>query len=944
MSQVNLSNRRNISKLNIAHVNVRSVVPNINDIKAYIVNNNIDILAVSESWLCPAIADEAINVNNFGLVRKDRTTGRGGGVLLFVKNTIQFLEINDCKTEYSEQIWVSFKTKNTKTILGLIYRPPGRDSVRDFLSEFEENVCKNLLNCDNFVCVGDFNINFLDLNCIYTQRFHLLLNAYNLVQLINEPTRRGACSATLIDMILCSDADMVEDSEVDHAFHVSDHFLIKCKMKLEIFKPKPFLKTCRDYRHFDQAAFCRDLQNVPFNDVFYLPTVDQKVSTFNYYITELFNLHAPQKTFRITKKPAPWLTENIKLCMSLRDKALSKYRKRGTAENWESYRQLRNFVSSAIVREKRAYLENGIRNNGPRDNWRLLKNINVYSQTKKVVPEHLGTPDEINNFFANVAQCGHPDLDTLNFYLNNTKNNVAEFKFRLATIEEVEEAISSIKSAAVGCDGIGLSMLRRCCPHVLPVIIHIINFCIETSTFPECWKTSYVLPFPKVSSPSELKQLRPISILPTLSKVIEKVLEAQVREHATRCQILPALQSGYRKDYSCTTALLKVTDDILEASDRGELTALVLLDYSKAFDRLNHSLLLAILHYIGFEESAARLVHSYLADRNQAVRVNGKISGIVGLSCGVPQGSILGPLLFLIYTSQLRSYLRFSAVHFYADDTQLYLSFSPNNIEEANYRLTHDLNVLKRASEAHCLSINPSKSQLLLFGRKQCCDRYRNLLNISINNELLTVCNSAKNLGITINSNLRFTEHINNCIKRAFTNLKLIYSQRSLLNESLKKMLCDSIVLSHFNYGDVLYGPCLLDMDVKRIQLMQNSCVRLIGGIRGRDRGVSAKLREIKWLNMLERRLFHSLVLFNSIINKKRPDYLYDKIKFRFDVHNLDLRHKYDITPPKHTTALYERCFSYQVAYLYNKVPIEYKSISGPRFKFYLKGDIQSFL
>lgn len=932
---------KNYNKLNVAHINIRSLVPKCMIMKNYVINNKIDILAISESWLTHAILDEVVCMEGFQLVRRDRACGRGGGVVLYVRDSIRFTEIMDCKTEYSEQIWIEFNLRNIKTILGLIYRPPGGDSVHDFLNEFEENTCKNLLNCDNYLCTGDFNINVMNLHCPYVQRFNLILSAYNVTQIIAEPTRQGLNNATLIDLIVCSNVDMIGDSCVDHEFDVSDHFLIKCKLNLESIKPRPFFKTCRDYRNFDRMAFNGDLQNVPFDNIYYLNDIDEKINLLNFYILELFDLHAPLRTFRITKKRAPWLTPNIKYLMSLRNRALSKYKRRKSAEDWESYRQLRNFVTTAVSAEKRAYLEHRVQNNDPKENWKLLKSLNIYSQARKIVPEHIGTADEINTFFVGASAVGHPDPVTLNFYLTNRKDNIIDFKFRLATEKEIERALLLVKSEAVGCDGIGLSMLIRCCPCILPVIIHIVNSCIENGQFPGCWKTSHVLPLPKVSCPSELKHLRPISILPTLSKVIERILEDQIREHVLSCQILPAFQSGYRKDYSCTTALLKVTDDILEASDRGELTALILLDYSKAFDRLNHDLLLAVLAYVGFDESAQVLIRSYLTGRRQAVKLNGALSSMIGVPCGVPQGSILGPLLFSIYTSQLVTFLRHSTAHFYADDTQIYLSFNPDNAEEAGYRLNEDLQALMKASRDHCLEINPAKSQFLLFGRGKSRERCRDLLKISINNEVVGLCNSAKNLGILMDTDLRFSEHINNCIRRAFANLKLVFAQRSHLNEKLKKLLCDSIVLSHFNYGDALYGPCLLNIDARRIQLMQNSCIRLICGLRGRERGVSAKIREIGWFRMDERRLLHSLVLFNKIIFNKRPDYLYDKIKFRYDAHNLDLRHKCIITPPSHRTTLYERSFSYQVSHLYNRIPANLMNVSGHRFKCYVKNSIQ---
>lgn len=944
MSQIRNNNKNQNNQLRVAHINIRSIIPKINKIRDYIYGNNLDILAVSETWLTHAISDELVSVNGFRLVRKDRAAERGGGVLIFVRNTINFKEISNNKCDFAEQIWIEFKIKKIKTIFGVIYRRPGYESVHDFFGEFEENICKNLLNCNNLICTGDFNINILNLHCIHTQRLLMIFTAYSLTQVISEPTRQGPNSATLIDLILCSNMDLVQNSAVDHTFDASDHFLIKCQLKLESLKPQPFFATYRDFRHFDRAAFYRDLQNVPFDDIYYMPNIDQKVNTFNFYLLELFNLHAPLRTSRITKRKAPWLTPNIKFFISLRNKTLSKYKRQRTATNWESYRQLRNFVSNAIDREKRAYLENRIQNNGSRDNWKLLNELDIYSKTKKVVPEHLGNADTINNFFLSAAQSGVPGLETLNFYRSHKREGVTSFLFRMARIEDVEKAISSIKSEAIGCDGIGIKMLMYCCPYILPVVIHMINFCIETHDFPECWKTSYVLPFPKVTSPNELKDLRPISILPTLSKVIERILESQVRDYVVHHNILPAVQSGFRRGYSCATALLKVVDDILEASDRGDLTALVLLDYSKAFDSLNHDLLLSILNYLGFDDDSLLLVKAYLSGRRQMVKLSGNLSNPERVPCGVPQGSILGPLFFSLYTSQLITYLRYSTAHFYADDTQLYLSFKPDKILEANVKLMHDLNALEKASEAHCLRINPTKSQVLLFGRTQSRNQGQNLLHISLNNENMNICTTARNLGLLLDTDLRFSGHVNNCIKRAFANLKLIYSQRTLLNEGLRKVLCDSIVLSHFNYCDVLYGPCLLECDARRIQLMQNSCVRLIGGIRGRERGVSAKLREIHWLRMNERRMLHSLILFNKIICNRCPDYLYDKVKFRYDAHNLEIRHKYMITPPAHLTSMYERSFSYQVSKIYNKVPINFKNVSGYKFNLFAKKNIDNFL
>lgn len=195
---------------------------------------------------------------------------------------------------------------------------------------------------------------------------------------------------------------------------------------------------------------------------------------------------------------------------------------------------------------------------------------------------------------------------------------------------------------------------------------------------------------------------------------------------------------------------------------------------------------------------------------------------------------------------------------------------------------------------------------------------------------------STKNLGLYIDTDLRFSNHVLNKTKVAFANLKLIYAHRQILNSSTKKLLCDALVLSHFNFADAVYGPCLTIVDSRRIQRVQNSCVRLVCGLRGR-RGVSASLRKINWMTMLERRLLHSLVLFNKIITYGSPPYLYNKIKFRTDVHNINIRFKHLISCSPHSTAMYERSFSFNVYKLYNKLPSLLKNTTGFKFKNHIK-------
>lgn len=413
--------------------------------------------------------------------------------------------------------------------------------------------------------------------------------------------------------------------------------------------------------------------------------------------------------------------------------------------------------------------------------------------------------------------------------------------------------------------------------------------------------------------------------MPVLSKVFERLLVEQLKSHLSINKILPEKQSGFRNGYGCSAALLDVTDDIIKSVDDGSMTVLVLLDYSRAFDTINHELLLSILHYIGLGHLAVRLFSCYVHDRYQRVKLGGSYSDLLPVASGVPQGSILGPLLYTIYTSSLFNCIRDCKYQVYADDTQLHFSFKSSEALTSAQLINSDLQRLVKNSEQHQLFINADKCSAMLFGCKRNRNLLKPLLNIEINNFSLPFVDSARNLGIIFDSDLRFKAHITKLIQRSYSVLKLLYSNRHILNKFLRRMLCDSLVLSHFNFCDVLYHSCIDSADGDRIQRVQNSCLRFICGLRRRDR-ISCMVVRMGWMNMSARRRFHSACFYYRVIITCTPPYLYNKIKFRTDVHTLNLRHKSTITVPKHRLEMYKRSFSYGVASVFNSIPNNLKT------------------
>lgn len=930
-----MNNNATKSHLTVVLYNIRSLLNKFANFKENIVRRNPDIILIVETWLSDDVNDDFLHINNYNFFKYNRHGGRGGGVAIYIKSKFKCSSINYLSLNNTEQLWISLMLNNKLTCVGVAYRPP-KHSVLEFLEILENNLSILAPKFEYTIFGGDLNIDYLNILSNSYKKLIELQDSFGLVQIVNEPTRIGTTSATILDLIFCSDNLNVTNSSVIDLPNMSDHNVVLCDIDTNEITSPPFLRTYRSYKYFNPDNFYRDLQLANIEQIFYVADLDIKLETFNSLILNVFDKHAPLVTSRISKKYCPWLTDNIKHMISLRKKALQKFKKTKNKTDGVYYKDLKNFVNTAIKNEKRAYLQFKLNNNNHKTLWKDLKELNIYDNSQNnVIPDHLCEVNDINRYFINSQNSNEPHLDTLDFYNTNIRTRIDTFNFKLISNETVLKHLSTIKTKAAGCDDLNINMIHLCCPYILPFLTHIINSCIEKKYFPQCWKISHIIPMPKLKNITEMKDLRPISILSVLSKLFEKILNEQIREHLNKFHILPALQSGFRPGHSCASALLKVTDDILSAIDKNKLTVLVLLDYSKAFDLINHRLLLAVLHYFGFGADALALLSSYLIGRKQRVLLNSIFSEALEVKSGVPQGSILGPLLFTIYTSNFYSYVNYCEAHYYADDTQLYFSFDISNLDDACSKINADLQSLLLASSNHSLTINPNKSAVMLFGRKSQREQCLYNLHIVIDNEPLNVVDITKNLGLQLDPTLKFSSHITKCLKRAYCNLKLLYGSNYVLDKKSKIILCNSLVLSHFNYLDVVYHSCLTMFDQSRIQRVQNACIRFIFGIR-KYQSVSHKLLELKWLNMKERRILHMCCFYHKVITSKTPSYLYSKIAFGDTLHDLNTRYCKRIFVPRHTTAIYKSSFSYSICKYYNAIPDNLKKLHSDSFKIHL--------
>ena len=719
----------------------------------------------------------------------------------------------------------------------------------------------------------------------------------------------------------------------------TDHEAVYCDIKCDNpTKPNVSVQS-RSLKMVCSPEFQRDLQSIDWHSLYNCSDINIKLSIFNSKLLELFDTYCPIRTIMLRKPKPPWLTYNLKKMIELKHKAFCKFKKTKSNDSKNYYLQIKNIVNITVKAEKKAFYSmdiNSVRHeNNTGSLWDKIASWKLVNKKSKVVPPDLRKPDSINNSFLDNIPQSNVDPKVVDDFLGMTFGGWEPFQLNPATREDVLACVKCVKSNAVGVDGISIKMLKACLPYCLDPLVNIINYSLHTACVPDMWKLALITPIPKVNEPTDFTELRPISILPAASKVLEKIVKHQTLQYLQNKFVIPKFQSGFRANHSCTTALLRITGDIASAFDQGHCCPSVLIDMTKAFDSLDTALLIAKLRYYNME--ADGWFADYLRNRKQAVRLveecRTHVSGWRVVERGVPQGSILGPLLFTIFVSDLVNSIENCKYHMYADDLQIYLPTSNKTLSGAIDLMNADLSNISRWATKNSLLINPQKTQSIMYSRA----------NVDVSNLKIMMgdievqwMDEVRNLGLYMDKKLTFTSHVNNICQRSFFRLKQIYEFRNVLPLKVKKILTESLILSIPGYLDIVYGPFLTNADKYRVQKIQNSCVRYVLNLSKRDH-VSQPIADTFQCNMSQRRFAHMGVLIHKVINLKEPLYLSELIVHRGNLHNVNIRYRDIISIPQHRTEFYKSSFNYLAGYVYNSLPRELKECSGTVFKSKLK-------
>lgn len=430
-------------------------------------------------------------------------------------------------------------------------------------------------------------------------------------------------------------------------------------------------------------------------------------------------------------------------------------------------------------------------------------------------------------------------------------------------------------SKATGLDGIPARHVKDSAPIIAGPLSHVINLSIIQGIMPDDLKSARVKPLYKKNNKTDPGNYRPVSILCVVSKIIERIIYDQLESYLTSNNLLYEYQSGFRRGFSTDTCLIHLSDYIRFQMDKGHLVGMVLLDLQKAFDTVNHTILLMKLQAMGLKDSSINWFSSYLSDRKQVVEISGTHSSPANISCGVPQGSILGPLLFLVYVNDMAAVVQ-NKLMLYADDSAILVS--SKNKEDIELLLSKDMNTVSQWLACNKLSLHLGKTESILFGSKQRLKHQSNL-NVKCNDQLIESTSSVKYLGATIDQFLSFEFMANSIIKKANSRLKFLYRKSEYLSLHTKKLLVSALIQCHFDYASSAWFLGLSQTLKHKLQVTQNKMIRFLLNLEPRSHISRNHFYSLNWLPVESRVNQNILCHVFKIVSNKSPSYLKEHFK-----------------------------------------------------------------
>ena len=866
--------------LKLCHVNIRSLSRSkVKAIQCHLASI-YDIITISETHLQNSVSNDVVNIPGFhDIIRKDRPE-MGGGVAVYIRENISYKRLVVYEQQNLEVLWIQINTIEGKIVLGTIYRPPdkpGGPPPLQFWSDIDSVL--NDIKADGFKYIfllGDINADF---NTVNGKRLRDLCIGQNLHCLIHEPTRITQASSTILDQIITNALNFVKNVCVLAPVSTNDHCTVAVDLDFKIKKDAAYNRTVWDYKKADIDGLRNAYVNMDDAYIFESNDVDEVCVRWTETVLKIAKKFIPNKVILVRPKDSPWYTAALRLLKRKMLRSFNLFKKHKRLKDWLMYRSFRDDYHTKLDKAEDEYRNNiatSLTNNRNSKRWWntvkwfLGKGGDCSYPTLNIdnnpITDSKEKAKKFNEFFLS-----HSNIDTSNSSLPDPPLVPPRLTCIMATESEVSDLIKSIDpSKATGSDEISPKLLNIAGDSIVPSLTKLINLSLLTCKVPQLWKEANVLPLYKKGDHSDINNYRPVSILPCASKILERIVFKNVFNYLRDDNLITPHQSGFMPGDGTINQLTYLYNVFAEALDKKKKVQVVFCDISKAFDRCWHEGILYKLKLLGIGGNVIKWFQDYLNQRYQRVVVRGQSSEKGLIQAGVPQGSVLGPLLFLAYINDLPAGIR-SNIKLFADDVTLYYDFT--DCDTAKDIMNADLKYIQSWADKWLMKFSPSKTKAMALSLKR-SNNINNYMTLSFNNTLIENVSSHKHLGLTLTQRLDWSQHIENVLESVSKLANVLKVLKYILDRRTLETIYFSFILPKLEYGCQVYSNCgiVLSNSLENFQL---GVARTVSGAR-KGTSHSALYNELGWEKLSQRRDTTKYKFFSKIVHKDAPEYLFE--------------------------------------------------------------------
>ena len=785
----------------------------------------------------------------------------GGGALLYIKDNLHPIAIQKPPLGNVDAVYIQIKNEsNDKLTLGLIYRPPAQSNETD--SNLYEQIAE-VCCTQNTILLGDFNLPVAKWGESLSS--HTGLDLYtnllesSLYQYVDSPTR----GENILDLVMATSENTVHNVLVGNEFSNSDHRIVTFNIEFSGKDINSSSEKVPDFKRADFPKLKLMMGRCDWEQVFHATNVHDAWTLFSEQLNNAVKVCVPMRNRRPIKNFKPkWWNNSIKRCLSDKKFAHQKYKASNNEEDRIIYHNLRRDAKRLIKQSKKnleAHIAS-ISKSNPKEFFSFIRKKKVLTPTigPLVATNGTHTNDEsemakiLNSFFVSVFTAEEssvlPSSPTVRTGGDVTISDI------VISESDVMFAINKLKiNKTPGPDRISPKVLKQVSSEISRPLAYIFNSSLRSGTVPQDWKLANVTPIFKKGSKAHPGNYRPISLTSVVCKMLETIIRDKIVKHLEQNNLISDSQHGFRNKRSCLTNLLDFFHDIINMFDETKSVDVIYLDFQKAFDKVPHKRLLDKLKIYGISGNTQRWIENWLTERKQRVVINGKESDWMNVTSGVPQGSVLGPVLFLIYIDDIDEGLCCKISKF-ADDTKI-----GNRADTPEYRqmIQRDLDKLFNWGQTWQMDFNIDKCKVLNIGS------YNDKFSYSMNNTLLDNVNQEKDLGIIISSDLKPNRQCTEAIKKANKLVGFIGRAFEFKSEDIILTLYNSLVRPHLEYCVQFWSP-YYKKDIEKLERVQRRVTKLIPRLRNKP--YEERLKELNLFTLSKRRLRGDLIQVYKIL------------------------------------------------------------------------------